>query len=580
MADISATVKSASNIPNDAFIYNGHSYKIYDSSKTWNEAKIYCENLGGHLAVITSEEEQTFINDLIKNETKGCYWIGGYYSEEWHWVTDETFEYTNWASGEPNGIQSGETNIMIFQQQPPNAEAQRGQWNDENPSGFDDIDFYNINNFGFICEWDEINNIIYSDDETKITLTSTFEGTLKSTDYNSTVKIINATKSEKAVTIYGNAQANTITGSTNVDVIYGGAGKDVLYGGKSKDFIYGEAGADYLYGEAGADYLDGGKGADTLSGGKGKDTLIGGNGKDVFIYNDGDGQDIITDYSATQGDLIKLGVNSFSTSTSGDSDVVLTVGSGKITVKNGQGQNISVVGAGGATTLISGESSLPDGLTYSSDKTAITAASPFSGTLDLSKYSSVTNVNATTNDNFISVKGTSKTETIQAGTGGSSIIGGGGDDYLSGGSGADVFVYANGDGNDIINNYIAGQDRIKIMSGAISQASISGSNVVLSVGSGSITINNGSGKKINITTANGETKSYTFTTTVSNPTGNYTERWFAEDDNFITSDDMSAILKTDNLISADFGQNKMPTSTNEFEFQVAAVDSKATQKNV
>ena len=44
-------------IPSDALVYNGHSYYIYSNvADTWEEAKTYCEKLGGHLAVITSAE--------------------------------------------------------------------------------------------------------------------------------------------------------------------------------------------------------------------------------------------------------------------------------------------------------------------------------------------------------------------------------------------------------------------------------------------------------------------------------------------------------------------------------------------
>lgn len=132
--------------------FNGHYYKLYNEGMIWQDAKSYCDNIGGHLATITSKNEQEFINSLLINGLKGCYWIGGYkYMNQWKWVTNESFNYTNWGPGEPNDYR-GETNIMIFQCQPPNAMSQRGQWNDENYLGKDG--FYGISNFGFICEWD------------------------------------------------------------------------------------------------------------------------------------------------------------------------------------------------------------------------------------------------------------------------------------------------------------------------------------------------------------------------------------------------------------------------------------------
>ncbi len=52
------------NIPANAPTFNGHTYYLY-TGYTWQEAKDYCESVGGHLATITSQEEMDFIvNDL------------------------------------------------------------------------------------------------------------------------------------------------------------------------------------------------------------------------------------------------------------------------------------------------------------------------------------------------------------------------------------------------------------------------------------------------------------------------------------------------------------------------------------
>ncbi len=155
---ISSTLAS---IPSDAIEYHGHSYKLFEMSIEWNEAEDFCKNMGGHLCSISSSDEQKFINSLLSNGRKGCYWIGGYKRNgQWEWSNGEPFVYTNWAPGEPNDTHGIETNIMIFQRQPPNAQSKQGEWNDEssvgrNMPGF----FYNLDNFGLICEWDSgINN--------------------------------------------------------------------------------------------------------------------------------------------------------------------------------------------------------------------------------------------------------------------------------------------------------------------------------------------------------------------------------------------------------------------------------------
>lgn len=38
----------------DTAQYNGHTYKRFDESMSWKDAKAYCESIGGYLATITS----------------------------------------------------------------------------------------------------------------------------------------------------------------------------------------------------------------------------------------------------------------------------------------------------------------------------------------------------------------------------------------------------------------------------------------------------------------------------------------------------------------------------------------------
>ena len=51
-----AYTASTSQIPDDAIEFNGNYYKAFDTSLSWIEAKKFCENLGGYLVTITSQE--------------------------------------------------------------------------------------------------------------------------------------------------------------------------------------------------------------------------------------------------------------------------------------------------------------------------------------------------------------------------------------------------------------------------------------------------------------------------------------------------------------------------------------------
>ena len=110
--------------------------------------------------------------------------------------------------------------------------------------------------------------------------------------------------------------------------------------------IVGNASANSIIGGKGKDIINGGDGADTITGGKGNDTLTGGAGADSFYYINGDGSDVINDYSTSDGDLIRLGKNtSISKAAFSGNDLILTIGSGKLTVKGGANQTVTVVDA-------------------------------------------------------------------------------------------------------------------------------------------------------------------------------------------------------------------------------------------
>lgn len=117
-----------------------HQYKIFYDTLTWEEAKAACEAKGGHLATITSEEEQQKLN--LYNAGNHNLWIGGYKNADgqWCWVNGEPWTYENWGDGEPNNssnVVSGESCVAMWPE----------KWND----------LANSNTYeqsGYICEWE------------------------------------------------------------------------------------------------------------------------------------------------------------------------------------------------------------------------------------------------------------------------------------------------------------------------------------------------------------------------------------------------------------------------------------------
>lgn len=89
----------------------------------------------------------------------------------------------------------------------------------------------------------------------------------------------------------------------NADVFTGGSGNDIFFGGSGNDVITANEDNDELFGGGGDDTLDGGSGADSLFGGGGDDLLTGGSGADFFFFANTHGDDVVTDFNASEDTL-------------------------------------------------------------------------------------------------------------------------------------------------------------------------------------------------------------------------------------------------------------------------------------
>lgn len=143
------------------FTYKGHFYRAIDYGMTWEDAKAYCEGLGGHLVTITSKGEQNAFVKFLKHHpkiSKNNYWMGGYLDKSFqlHWITDETVDYTAWAAGQPDFYT--EPCIMIYRYDNPKIPGTSAYlWNNlVNEGIFNDEEWFGLENFGFVCEWDSI----------------------------------------------------------------------------------------------------------------------------------------------------------------------------------------------------------------------------------------------------------------------------------------------------------------------------------------------------------------------------------------------------------------------------------------
>ena len=121
----------AVSIFSGAIEFNGHYYYKFSSRKQWETAKLHCEEQGGHLVTITSNEELDFIN----NNFSGSYFIGAYYeNNKIQWLNNE-----GQVSVNLNNISIVNTDTYIYML------SNNGVWTNVSESQY---------NLGFLCEWD------------------------------------------------------------------------------------------------------------------------------------------------------------------------------------------------------------------------------------------------------------------------------------------------------------------------------------------------------------------------------------------------------------------------------------------
>ncbi|SFH97772.1 Ca2+-binding protein, RTX toxin-related [Selenomonas ruminantium] len=264
-----------------------------------------------------------------------------------------------------------------------------------------------------------------------------------------------------------------------------------------------------LYGSALNDTLTAGSGGASLYGGKGNDTLYGGNGTDRFYWGTGLGNDVVFNYQSNK-DIVTFTSGSLKSGRSSGGDVILTSSAGNtITLKNATNKTILVADTKGKLTR---KLYLPTGITYNTNKTAVTIKAPYSGTWNAANFATtVRTVDASQNTKPITIKAGSYNNTIKAGKNGSNIYGQGGNDTIYGGNGKDVVWYGSGDGADTISGFQSGKDILRFYNKAqLGSVTTAGTTVTLKIGSGSVKLAGKTNQRVDITDTAGKNAIYYF----------------------------------------------------------------------
>lgn len=293
---------------------------------------------------------------------------------------------------------------------------------------------------------------------------------------NDVANIIIAGEGNDSITAGGGN--DNITGDLGRDTIYGGSGRDTIVGGSSDDVLMGDGGNDSILGESAVDSIDGGIGDDTLRGGTGSDSVYGGDGNDSVLGNTG--VDFV--YGGAGDDWISPG-NGADKAYGGDGDDTIIGRTGWDTIRGDAGDD-SLTGSEGEDHLYGGTGN--DYLAGGSGRDLLRGEDgndEMYGNLGADSL-----LGGAGNDTMY---GASGDDTIRGGDGDDLIFGSQGLDRLEGGAGndtviggtqADTFIFGAGDGNDMMTNFEAGADEIRLEDG-IAGTAANGQDVIDMFGS-------------------------------------------------------------------------------------------------
>lgn len=162
---LSGLLVGAAHAPAEAQVVynpaNGHYYEVVlPTTLDWLGTKADAQTrtyrgLRGHLATVTSDQEDQFITTQLPNAVPLNVVFGGYqdktapdYSEPaggWRWVTGEPWGYTDWNPGEPNNSMNGDETYLHF--------LSNGHWNDYPGAGPQ----------GYVCEYESYPPLFHCD---------------------------------------------------------------------------------------------------------------------------------------------------------------------------------------------------------------------------------------------------------------------------------------------------------------------------------------------------------------------------------------------------------------------------------
>ena len=260
--------------------------------------------------------------------------------------------------------------------------------------------------------------------------------------------IENLTLATGAGNMFGSANAldNTVTGNEGDNLLLGWDGNDTVAGNAGADILYGVEGNDSLSGGAGIDVLVGGNGLDTLDGGSESDALYGEDGNDALYGGTGFATDILVGGGGNDTLDGSASVASGQARNQGDYDL-MDGGAGDDNYAVDTPADLTFEAAGGGTDTVIADINGGGYYLYANvENLTLAGNTPFGVGNELNNV----------------MTGSILTNWLLGSAGNDTVNGKGGNDVLFGEGGADTFVFERGTGGDVIGDYQAGLDHIRL----------------------------------------------------------------------------------------------------------------------
>lgn len=129
------TSSSEQDLPEGKLSFGDSEYQLIRKPMTWHQARDHCEQLGGHLAIVTSKEESDFVARLASGNDA---WLGAtdaHKEGDWRWLDGTELLYKHWQDGQPDDWQN-EDCLEI-------RNVYGNKWNDRTGEAL----------HWFVCEW-------------------------------------------------------------------------------------------------------------------------------------------------------------------------------------------------------------------------------------------------------------------------------------------------------------------------------------------------------------------------------------------------------------------------------------------